>query len=648
MSFLDAYNQAHQQPVSLPRASHPWLRMAVLCSVIVLVVGIGIWSAFVFRNVMREGLHAYSETRESVALLTVKQFADARVRVASAESAWRETWATLQSTRWIRWVPVLGRYLNAGEDLADAGIYLTSALRDGITLAERLRAPLGEAELTIDFLRLSREQRRQLIGILHDAPVQIHDIQENIDRGLDHIDRALGVLPVQLVGDRVSTYRDSLELADRALRRLEDLAVILPAFVGYPEPSTNLFLYQNNNELRPSGGFIGAYGLMEVDNGAITALRTDDVYRLDTATPKDAVLPVAPVPIKKYLGVKKFYFRDANWSPDFPTSAATLLDLYHREAPSAREPRAIVAITPTLLERIMTLTGPITVDGITFTPEHVTDTLEYEVEQGFAERHIALEDRKVIVGKLMDEVVARLHHLPREQTPALLDIIGTALAEKHIMLYHTDPLVQQEIQTRGWGGAFPRVPDVHFLSVIDANLGSLKTDQVMERSVAYRVNFKGMRPRATVTLTYRNLGQFTWKTTRYQTYVRVYAPEGSTLVEAVGLMDRSRSKKQGVADTLHELGYAVFGGFTAVEPGEERSIRFTYDLPESFALRTGNEHRLLVAKQPGTIAVPLTVRLDFDKNVVRATPGEDHRDWGDARYELTTDLRVDREFNISF
>jgi hypothetical protein len=91
----------------------------------------------------------------------------------------------------------------------------------------------------------------------------------------------------------------------------------------------------------------------------------------------------------------------------------------------------------------------------------------------------------------------------------------------------------------------------------------------------------------------------------------------------------------------------VFGGFISVEPGETRTLAVEYRLPGAVARSIQNGQYVLdVRKQLGTLAHGLTLDLDFGKNVTRATPPEDSKDWGDGRYRLSTDLRLDREFSI--
>ena len=105
----------------------------------------------------------------------------------------------------------------------------------------------------------------------------------------------------------------------------------------------------------------------------------------------------------------KWFFRDANWSPDFSESAKKALELYKGEGGvSADQIDAVVGFTPTLLEQLMKVVGSVTVDGIKFTPENITEKLEYEVEYGYSERGLVFTERKKIMQPLFHALLAGL------------------------------------------------------------------------------------------------------------------------------------------------------------------------------------------------------------------------------------------------
>ncbi|MCX6705358.1 MAG: DUF4012 domain-containing protein, partial [Candidatus Woesebacteria bacterium] len=59
------------------------------------------------------------------------------------------------------------------------------------------------------------------------------------------------------------------------------LAGSLPRLLGQDKSKTYLVLFENNMELRPTGGFIGSFGLVTFDGGRLSDLTVNDVYSAD-------------------------------------------------------------------------------------------------------------------------------------------------------------------------------------------------------------------------------------------------------------------------------------------------------------------------------------------------------------------------------
>jgi len=67
--------------------------------------------------------------------------------------------------------------------------------------------------------------------------------------------------------------------------------------VGEPTEKKYLIIFQNDKELRPTGGFITAYAVFRLDSGVIHVDTSSDIYSLDATISNK---PVAPAPILKY------------------------------------------------------------------------------------------------------------------------------------------------------------------------------------------------------------------------------------------------------------------------------------------------------------------------------------------------------------
>ena len=425
-----------------------------------------------------------------------------------------------------------------------------------------------------------------------------------------------------------------------------ELFSLLPRFLGFTKPMTYLFLFQNNTEMRPGGGFIGVYAVVRVEKGKTEILKVEGSEILDSGTPEDWK-PTPPQPISQHLKVDRWYFRDANWSPDFALSAQKVLELYKGEnGLLADEIDMVVAITPTVLEELLKLTGSVTIEGIKFTSENVTETLEYEVEYGYDDRGLAFHERKQIIHPFMLALLQTMKVEGLIYWQKYLELAVQLAEEKHILLYGQDEDLQKEMEEKKWAGRV-KESEGDFILWADANLASLKTDHALERTLSYHITpQEDGSLLAKVEMEYVHNGKFDWRTSRYRTFTSIFVPLGSKFVESSGSMKQDRSDDPGIVVIGEEMDKQWFGTFIAIEPGETKKLSFSYTLPDGI-VKDGS-YTLIVQKQLGTIAHGLTLSLDFGKNILQAWPGEEQDEWGDSVYKLDTNLRTDKEFEINF
>ncbi len=424
---------------------------------------------------------------------------------------------------------------------------------------------------------------------------------------------------------------------------------VVPKILGFEKPQTYLVLFLNNTEIRPGGGFIGAYSVVRFDKGMPQILKVEGTEILDNLAPQDFP-SVPPEPLQKYLPVKRWGFRDSNWSPDFAVSSMQSLDLFRKEkGVAAQEISGVIGITPTLLEEILRISGPITVNGEEFNADNFTEKLEYEVEFGFAENGQSFDERKKILADLSHAFLARLKGDIFKHWSKYLALSQKMFLEKHILAYSSDAQVQKILLARGWGGVMKDAQS-DFVLWADANLASLKTDKVIDRELLYSfVPSSTGGYVGTVKMKYVNKGSFTKFTSRYRTYARVYLPLGSRFISVSGSMKVERSPEVGVVDQGVENGRQWFGTFISIEPGKTGELAWQFYLaPSVVASIKNNAYSLLVQKQLGTIDHKLTLDFNFAKNISSAIPSEEKKNIGDQKYTYQTDLTVDRDFYLQF
>lgn len=656
-AFVEDAGPPARRTVRLPKPNRRWMRNIAALVVIVIVAfagagGIAAASALAGRN-------ALTRAQEAIA---VQDTADFSREMTAAEGHFNR--ARMFAGPFLVFLPIpsLGTQIKAVDHLLTAATVSTGAVNDAFKILHDLLALESAAEGTIvevpsaaTLASLTAEEKRAMLAKLAAASPKIKDIDRRVRAALAEIDSipmdglagplAEQILPLKA---RVAELRD-------ALIPIAPLAEVLPAMAGYPTPKTYLFLMLNNTELRPGGGFIGSFGIIATSNGEVTHFSSEDIYALDAPTFGRVGLP-SPKPFSDYINIKEWGMRDANWSPDFRRSSEQVIALYDRERALARPDLpavdGIIAITPEVAADLLGIVGPVTVDGVTFTADNLLDVLQYQVHQAFLTQGLPDSQRKQILGKLVTQVFQKLFALPAERWPEGLAVAQKHLTEKRIMLYEKDPVLQGAFEQQNWAGRMVTA-DGDYLRWVDANLGALKTDVVMERSLSYalRVAADG-QVIATASMHYKNNGTFTFRTTRYRTYARIYVPQGSRLIRVDGSLKNDRTKNPtlapGVPDAGVEEGKAWFGAFTSIEPGDERTMTFTYALPANVSRQISDgAYSLIVQKQLGTQSFPLSLTIDMPREVTSASPGEEVAEFGDARYRLQTNLRVDRGFVVS-
>ncbi len=446
------------------------------------------------------------------------------------------------------------------------------------------------------------------------------------------------------------------QIVKRAAPGQTDIFELVPQALGFDEPKTYLVLFLNNTELRPGGGFIGVYATVRLDRGNIEVLKVEGSEILDNMSSRENV-PTPPDPLREYLKVSGWYFRDSNWSPDFTQSSKQALALYARENGVAFEDiDAVIGVTATVLEELMKKTGQLTVNGIVFTPENVIAELEHEVEYKYVDRGIARSDRKDIVEPFMHAIIDALKHDVLRHPFEYRALAEKLLHEKHLIAYAVDPSIQETLRAHAADGAvLPATGD--YLMWVDANLGALKTDHAITRTLSYTIH---PSPRgggkiayeATATMEYVHTHAFDWRTSRYLAYARVYVPTGATFISAT--VQTTKNQRTSTAPNSEgvqagvELEKQWFGTFISVEPMTTGTISFTYQLPDAIAQKIDEGlYSLLAQKQIGLVGARLTLDLDFDTTIKSASPSELSTEWGNDTYRIQMPFEHDQFFEVT-
>ncbi len=411
---------------------------------------------------------------------------------------------------------------------------------------------------------------------------------------------------------------------------------------GYYNPRYYLLLFQNNSEMRATGGFIGSYGLIKVDEGNVEIKKVEGIYQ---ASGQQEILVIPPEPIQKVS--ESWQIHDANWFFDFPTSAKAISWLYEKSGGPTVD--GVIAVTPEIVESFLALTGPIYLEKFdtTIDAKNFMDVLQYEVEVKYRSR--GLDDPKEIIAQLAPLLMERLLEFPKE---TLVSLFLSSLERKEVLFYFARNEEQTFMNYHNWGGAI-RHSQGDYLAVVNSNINGFKTDRMIEQKVGHASQIlEDGRIIDTLTIIRKHRGgnePYEWYNKVNADFLRVYVPKGSLLLDASGHTLESNDKprdykskefreyplvKQANEKTIidektgtrisEENEKTVFGNWVYVSPGEEVKVTYTYQLPFTLKKEGGIASLFLaVQKQPGiTYSLGRTVKTPPSWQVIKEFPEE--------------------------
>lgn len=597
------------------------------------------------------GLDAYRNARQIAGLVEpLKQSASARdweatgQLLAAVSANADELAGSLDRLYPFTLLPGISQEAYATRSLVAAAKISVASARSAILWARDVPL-LGKTDFN-SFKELEEKDKAAFLGALVESGGLWNRIANQTSLSLKFLEDARAATHLSFINSRVNELTKKLVAGQSIIRELAPWVSVAPSMVGYPSEKTYLVLLQNNAELRPTGGFLGTYGVLKVRNASVTSFFTDNVYNLDEPA-KAYNEKVPPAPLQKYIKQSQWFFRDSNWDPDFPTSSQQAIRFYKDERGPVARFDGVIALTPSFVQDLMSVLGPVYVDDKEFTAENLIETLAYHVELGFKEEGITIYNRKQVIDDVAQQLKEKLFSLSVTQMRSLVPITFDALAQKQLMVYFADPAAQRLADQSNWTNRIvPTSGD--FLYVVDANLGSLKSDPAINRTISYTLvpssdSFASSADKkltATAAITYEHTGNFDWKTTRYRTYTRVYVPRGSTFVSSKG-----NEEAVAIAD---EHGKTVFATFISIEPLATETLEFTYTLPKELASQISQgEYSLYVQKQGGTVPHSLVFDLSMPFPVGNVSPQNVLKTKTNTQATGQWDLATDRLLFIS-
>jgi hypothetical protein len=584
----------------------------VLAFILLVVVFVGINVFTVYKQAMKvkaQASVAYTQLKAQDIAAAREELVKTKTEIATLESK-------LHGLSFLKFVPLASGYYNDVDHLVKASSYGVDA---GVITADAL-IPY------VDVLGLkgkgtfsggtAQDRIRTAVKTMGKVVPQIDKIEEQLKLAKVEIDQVNpGHYPpigkLKKVHDQIQQIKDLTDGAVVAVGQGKPLIKALPSLLGESEDKKYLMLFQNDAELRPTGGFLTYYSVFRVAEGDIKIDNSSDIYSLDDSISSHP----APSPIiRKYFpSVSQTFIRDSNLSPDFIESMKDFNDLYQRSSQKS-DVDGIIAIDTHFFVNIIRILGEVDADGLKFTADNdpacdcaqVVYALENEISRPV---NYIKTNRKGLLGDLMLATLDKaLRSSPKLYWGRLFQQFIVDANEKNIMFYLYDKDAQQGIEALNWAG---RVRDYEgdYMYINDANFGGQKSNLFVEKTLTVDYNVaKDGKITKKVTMEYKNPKPYSdcnlergglCLNATLRNYQRILVPKGSVLDDSKG--------SQVKVGTSEDLGKTVFDSFFTVNPLGKASMSYEYTLPFKVS---GNTLPVLIQKQPGVDNIPTTVTLN--------------------------------------
>ncbi len=520
----------------------------------------------------------------------------------------------------LSWVPKYGGDIQAMPALLNMAVELSAAGDHALSILAPIWPPKADG---------NRSAIEQIAQSLSEHQADLQAIQLNIDRaGADR-----STIDTSRLSDRVQSLLNKFDEVYPAVRSGAGLLSIAPQLIGSDRPRTYLLLIQNEDELRPSGGFISAAARITLSAGKIISLTVIDGNLVDDYLHKPYDDP--PEPLYTVMGSELWLFRDANWSPDFPTSAreaAYLFDYGQGGGPFD----GVIAIDQRVVQTIVAAIEPVPIEN---EPALTANNLQASLREAWGPRnYTSFQKRKDFIRKMSQAIIQRLLKSPEAvRWPSLARGLLDRLNSHDLLITLTDPAIDQSALS-DWNGSLQKSSG-DYLMLVDANLGFNKVNAILTQTVNYAATIHPDRSiQANLNIVYWNnnppqtgcepMANYDSTITYeflidrcYYDYLRVLTPDGAQLIDATRQPVPAAYLVTGIAtdgsiSITHELDKTSFAAFFVVERGAALHMALRYSLPSALITRDGNQwvYHLIWQKEPGAAAAPIEFTLTWPGN----------------------------------
>ncbi len=533
-----------------------------------------------------------------------------------------------QKFSWSKILPIVGDYYKDGQQILivakegiETGEILINAVEPYADFLGVKGGSVSSEQTTEDRITFLTESIESLIPYLDQIETKITAIKESINQ--INASRYPEEFKGYQIKSNITKIQGTIDDVHKFVKDGKPVIGKISWLLGKDNPRKYLIIFQNDGELRPSGGFWTAYSTLTVKDGKVTPGIASNIYDLD-----DKINSKVPAPrlIKSYhINVPYLNLRDSNLSPDFPTDAKIFLEKYTKAMGSRDKFDAVIAIDTKLLVDMVKILGRLDTRVGTFTtdPDKRCDgcpSIIYELQwiSGRPRNYIE-KNRKDFLNPLMSSLLANLMGAEKSKMGSIIETGLKNINEKHVLFYFPDEEMQNIGNLANVTGKIIDVDKtVDYIHLNDANFASAKSNIFITQKIKHDITIKDSVAEHKISVTYTNpspasncnleKGDLCLNAAQYRNLFRFYVPIGSKLIKMTG------SEVQ--VEPYEELNKLVFEGFYGNKYPLYAKSNIKTSVQYTSGATVGSDYTLMLQKQPGTKAVEYELTINGEEQPI--------------------------------
>lgn len=425
--------------------------------------------------------------------------------------------------------------------------------------------------------------------------------------------------------------------------QLKEILGVLPTLLGSDAPASYLIVYQNEKEMRASGGLLSAYGNLVIDKGELgDDITATDMWDLEGYTSWTLGRDVGYRNIYGQNALMNFgcgssYLRaqDSGIYPDLHLVMDMFKDYY--DLANRNNPKKypgydhIVILNTFFASDIISLVEPLEVEGQTITSDNAAKVIFGETSSQPLDPAI----RKEFIGKVATALKDKLNELSADDFPRIVQMLIRTMQAKNIAFYSKQADVQTYFDNLGISGRIEKTFEGDYFHLNEAQNCSLKSNFYVYDTVTQNISINETGEiRKDVGVEWVNEKIYDPKepyiisnsiSFRYRAWVRLFMPQNSKVIKTNGLEKSlyfyrpveyfdDKMQKQ-ISDNVIIFDHRRL---TQYDPIKRWNLDVSYSLPETLRYSDAGGYRMLLQKHPGKNAERYIININ-DKGAITST-----------------------------